>query len=134
LHHDGSLVFVVHLSKHLGRLPPMRGAVDVDVVEQACVDLEALLLHAMRAERIDSPIRIQASVVSENGFPLAWVRHSVIGFEHAKQGQVLHRLRPITVEVPAGATEGHTRSASAELAAGILNQFGIGCRLNRYIA
>jgi len=132
LHHDGSLVFVVNLSKQLDRLPPMVGTVNVGVVEQACVDLEGLLLQAIRAERIDSPMRVQASVVSERGFPLAWARRTPIGFEHGDDSQV-HRIRPVTVEVPVGATEDNTRLAAAELAGGVLNQFGMVCSLPRYI-
>jgi hypothetical protein len=136
-HHDGSLVFVVNLSQHTlhetDRPFPKRGIVNVDVVEQACVDLEALLLQAVRAERIDSPMRVQASVVSEEGMPLVYAMHETVDYKLAEGSRGLRRLRPITVEVPVGATEAHTHVAAAELAAGILNQFGIGCRLNRYI-
>jgi hypothetical protein len=133
LHHDGGLVFVVNLSQHLDRMPPAVGTVNVGVVEQACVDLEGLLLHAIRAERIASPMRVQASVVSERGLPLAWARRTPIGFEYGEGTRRLHRVRPITVEVPAGANEDHTRLAAAEIAGGILSQFGMVCRLQRYI-
>lgn len=132
LHHDGSLVFVVNLYPHVEGLPPLTGVVNVDVVEQACVELEALLLYAVQAERIHSPVRVQASVVSESGYPLGWAKRTRIGFKHAESGNRLHRLRPVTVELPAGATEDHTQPAAAELAVGILNQFGLGCRLQRY--
>jgi hypothetical protein len=137
LHHDGSLVFVLNVSHPALRgvdNPPMQtGIVNGDVVERACVDLEALLLQAMRAERIDSPMRVQASIVSEARLPLACVRYEFADYESVEGGRELHRLRPVTVEVPAGATEEDTRPAVAELAAGILNQFGAGCRLSRYI-
>jgi Schlafen, AlbA_2 len=138
LHHDGSVVLVANLSQQTFRDRPEPitdiGVVNPDVVEQACVDLEALLLQTVRAERIDSPLRVQANVVSENGLPLKCAMQDFDHYEIAAGGLELRRPRPVTVEVPAGATEAHTQVAAAELASGILNQFGIGCRLSRYVA
>lgn len=138
LHHDGSLVFVVNLSQFTlpddARLFPKLSIVNTDVVEQACIDLETLLLQAMRAERIDSPMRVQASVMSEEGMALVRATRGVASHELANASRRRHRLRPVTVEVPEVATEAHTQVAAAELAAGILNQFGIGCSLDRYIS
>jgi hypothetical protein len=137
LHHDGSFVFVADLSQHTppGDLswPGTFGVVNADVVEQACVDLEALLLQLLRTERIDTPMRVQVSVASEADRPLKCAEHAYDDRYHFASGTpALPRLRPITVEVPAGATEQHTQPAAAELASGILNQFGLSCQSKRY--
>src|SRR5262249_109417 len=97
-------------------------------------DLEALLLQLLRTQRIDGQMRVQASVVSEGNRPLRCAEHSYDDRHHIVQGiPALPRLRPITVEVPAGATEEHTKPPPARLASGALNQFGLGCQLSRYI-
>jgi hypothetical protein len=135
LHHDGSFVFITNLSKrtlsHESALGV--GVVNTDVVEQACLDMEALLLQILRTQRIDSPMRVQASVMSEANQPLQYASPDVSGYSLASGSPPLPRLRSVTTEVPAGATDEHTKPAAAELAAGILNQFGLGCHLNRYI-
>jgi hypothetical protein len=138
LHHDGSFVFVANLSQHTppGDLswPSGLGVVNADVVEQACVDLESLLLQLLQTERIDSSMRVQASVTSERNRPLKCAMHSYDDrYRFIPGSPALPRLRPITVEVPAGATDEHTRPAAAELASGILNQFGLSCQSTRYI-
>lgn len=138
LHHDGSFVFVANLSQHTPpgdpNWPGAFGVVNADVVEQACVDLEALLLQLLRTERIDCPMRVQVSVASEGNRPLKCAEHAYDDRYHFVPGTpALPRLRPITAEVPAGATEEDTRPAAAELASGILNQFGLGCQSKRYI-
>lgn len=137
LHHDGSFVFVANLSQHTlidkGNDRPEVAVVNADVIEQACVDLEALLLQLLRTERIDSPMRVQISVSSEGNLPLKCAVHSYEHYYLPAGAAALPRLRPVTVDVEAGATGAHTQPAAAELAAGILNQFGQGCQLQRYI-
>jgi hypothetical protein len=49
--------------------PPGVSIVKTEVVEQACADLEALVLQVLRTLRIDSPMRVQASVASEGQLP-----------------------------------------------------------------
>jgi hypothetical protein len=46
----------------------------------------------------------------------------------------LTRVRPVDIELPAGATEDMTKATAAELASGILNQFGLVCQVSRYAA
>jgi Putative DNA-binding domain len=135
LHHDGSLVLVVNLSQHTLRDPSDEevGVVNLDAVEQACIDVEALLLQTIRTERIDSPVRVQANVVSEIELPLKCAIRDFGGYVLTSSGLTLHRFRPVTVELPVGATEAHTQVAATELASGILNQFGVGCQLSRYV-
>lgn len=111
-----------------GTLPPGVSLIDTNVVEQACIDLEALVLQVLRTGRIDSAMRVQASVVSEGKLPIAYLRD----WDAYGEDPPLLRLRPVTVEIPAGATEEQTKPAALELAAGILNQFGLNCRLPRY--
>jgi hypothetical protein len=133
LHHDGSLVFTVNLSQFAlpqGEAPPSGGGIiKTGVVEQACADLEALVIQVLRALRIDSPMRVQASVASEGQLPVVPVPR---GWDVFGDSPALPRLRQVTVEMPAGATEEETKPAAAELAAGILNQFGLVCQLPRY--
>jgi len=133
LNHDGSLVFAVNLPQFTlpsGEDPPPEVAiVNPYVVEQACADLEALVLQVLRTRRIDSPMRVQASVASEGQLPLTYVTREG-GYHDGLPVQP--RLRPVTAEIPAGATEEETQPAAAELAAGVLNQFGRACRLARY--
>jgi hypothetical protein len=134
--HDGSFVLAVNLSQRTLRdwsqRPAGMGIVNVDVVERTCLDLEALVLQVLRTGRIDSPMLVQASVASEERLPLTYAVREFVDYEIPVSAPVLPRLRPVTVEVPAGATEEQTKPASAELAAGILNQFGLACRLPRY--
>jgi hypothetical protein len=130
-------VFVANLSQHTPpgdpNWPGAFGVVNSDSVEQACVDLEALLLQLLRAQRIDSPMRVQVSVASKENRPLKCAVPAYDTTYHFAAGApTLPRLRPVTVEVPAGATEEQTKPAAAELAAGILNQFGLGCQSQRY--
>ncbi len=135
LHHDGSFVLAVNLSQRTLRdWPPQPGAavVNADVVEQACVDLEAMSLQVLRAGRIDSPLRVQVSVTSEGNLPLRIAVREFGDYQMPEGIPPLPRLRPITVEIPSGATEEHTKPAAAELAKGVLNQFGLGCQLHRY--
>jgi hypothetical protein len=108
--------------------PPGVAIINPDVVEQACVDLEALLLQVLRTGRVDSPMLVQVSVASEGRLPVTYVTRE---FGRYGDPPVLPRLRPVTVEIPAGATEEETKPAAAELAAGVLNQFGRACRLSR---
>jgi hypothetical protein len=134
LHHDGSFAFIANLSKRT--LPAESalgvGVVNIDVVEQACLDLEALLLQIMRTQRIDSPMRMQASVMSEASQPLQYASPNLTDYSLVSGSPALPRLRRVTAEVLAGATDEHTKAAAVELAAGILNQFGLGCQLSRY--
>jgi hypothetical protein len=135
LHHDGSFVFIANLSQHTLRDESALGVgvVNTNVVEQTCLDMEALLLQILRAQRIDSPMRVQVSVMSEANQPLQYASSDFSGYSLASGSPALPRLRPVTTEVPAAATDELTKPAAAELAAGILNQFGLGCQLNRYI-
>jgi len=136
LHHDGSFVLTANLSQRTLRdwsaRPLQVSIVNVDVVEQACVDLEALVLQVLRTGRIDSPMRVQVSVAGEGKLPLQCAVRQFDDYQLPKAIPPLPRLRPVTVEIPAGATEQHTKPAAAELAAGVLNQFGLGCQLQRY--
>jgi len=135
LQHDGSFVFIANLSKHTLRDESSLGVgiVNTDVVEQACLDMEALLLQIIRMQRIDSPMRVQACVMSEANQPLQYASPDFSGYSLASSSPALPRLRPVTAEVPAGAVGEHIKNAAADLAAGILNQFGLGCQLSRYI-
>lgn len=136
LHHDGSFVLVANLSQRTLREWSARlldvGIVNVDVVEQACVDLEALVLQVLRSGRVNSPMRVQVSAFSEGRLPLRCAVRQFDDYQVPEHISALPRLRPVTVEIPAGATEEHTKAAAAELAAGVLNQFGLGCQLQRY--
>jgi schlafen family protein len=136
LHHDGSFVLAVNLSQRTLRdwsqRPPAAAVVNVDVVEQACVDLEAMVLQVLRAGRIDSPMRVQISVASEGNQPLRCATRDFGDYNLPERIPPLPRLLPITVEITAGATEEHTKPAAVELAAGVLNQFGLVCQLQRY--
>jgi hypothetical protein len=53
--------------------PPGIGIINPDVVEQARVDPEALMLQVLRTRRIDSPMRVQVSVASEGQLPRTYV-------------------------------------------------------------
>jgi len=121
LHHDGSLAFAVNLSQFTLRdgkdPPPGVAVINPDVVEQACVDLEALLLQVLRTGRVDSPMLVQVSVASKGRLPVTYVTRE---FGRYGDTRVLPRLRPVTVEIPAGATEEETKPAAAELTAGVL--------------
>jgi hypothetical protein len=135
LQHDGSFVFLANLSKHTLRDESALGVgiVNTDVVEQACLDMEALLLQILRMQRIDSPMRVQACVISEANQPLQYASLDFSEYRLASNNPALPRLRPVATEVPAGATDEHIKTAAADLAADILNQFGLGCQLSRYI-
>jgi hypothetical protein len=135
-HHDGGFVFVVNLSQLTLRpgiaAPEGYSILNPEVVERACVDLEALVLQVMRGGRIDSSMRVQATAVSPAEQPILCTSRVFDDWNIPEGSSAVHRLRPVTVEIPAGVTDEETRPAAAELAAGILNQFGQGCQLSRY--
>jgi hypothetical protein len=106
--------------------------VNADMVERACVDLEALVLQVLRTGRINSPMRVQISVASESKLPLRCATHDFAGYKLDESAPPLPRLRPVTVEIPTTATEEDTKAAAAELAGSVLNQFGLVCHLARY--
>jgi hypothetical protein len=80
------------------------GVVNTDVVEQACLDREALLLQILRTQRIDRPMRMQASAMSEANQPLQNASFDLSGYSLASGSPALPRLRPVTTEAPAGET------------------------------
>jgi hypothetical protein len=135
LHHDGSVALAVNATERMLRPPadqPVGSVVNADVVEQACADLETLILAASRAWRIDSPIRLRMSVISDPALPVQCAIRDFGSYVVSSAAPELIRVRPVDAELPAGATEDSTKAVSAELAAGILNQFGLACQLSRY--
>jgi hypothetical protein len=108
--------------------------VSMDVVERAFADLEALILSASRIFRIDSPIRLRASIISDPDLPAQCAALDFGGYAISSSSRRLPRVRPVDAELPAGATENMTKVTAAELASGILNQFGLVCRVSRYAA
>lgn len=135
LHHDGSVVLAVNAGERTLRPPadqPIGSVINSDVIEQACADLETLILAATRARRIDSPIRLRMSVVSDPAFPVQCATRDFGSYVISSAAPELVRVRPVAAELPAGAAEDSTKAVSAQLAAGILNQFGLACQLSRY--
>ena len=98
LNHDGSLVFAVNLPQFTlpsGEDPPPEVAiVNPYVVEQACADLEALVLQVLRTRRIDSPMRVQASVASEGQLPLTYVTREGVTTTDSRCSPACGRSRP----------------------------------------
>ncbi len=84
-----------------------------------------MVLQVLRAGRIDSSMRVQISVASEGNLHFG-------DYSLPERIPPSPCLGPVTVGIAAGATEEHTQPAAAELAAGVLNQFGLGCPLQRY--
>ena len=135
LHHDGSFALAVNATEKTLRPSddhPAGSVVNTDVVEQACADLETLILAASRTWRTDSPIRLRMSVISDPALPLHCAIRDFGGYVVNPTVPALIRVRPVDAELPADMTEDSTKVASAELAAGILNQFGLACQLPRY--
>jgi hypothetical protein len=136
LHHDGSFALAVNATQRDLRSTsprPVGSVINSDVVEQVCADLEALIPAASRAWRIDSPIRLRMSVISEPGVPVQCATRDSGGYyDVSTAAPALVRVRSVDSELHVGATEDGTRIVSAELAAGILNQFGLPCRTTRY--
>lgn len=140
LHHDGSVAFAVDVIQETIREPvspellATTSVVNVDVVERAFADLETLILVASRVFRIDSPIRLRSGIVSAPEMPLQCAIRDWGSYVISPSSRRLSRVRLVDVELPAGATDSMAKAMAAELAAGMLNQFGLACQLSRFAA
>lgn len=85
------------LARRTPEQPPTGSVVNADVVEQAAADLEALLLAVARVQRIDSPIRLRTSVVSEAALPVQCAVREWNDYVISTTGRQLRRVRPIDV-------------------------------------
>lgn len=65
-------------------------------------------------------------------YPVQCATRDFGGYVLSSATPELVRVRPVDAGLPAGATEDSTKALSADLAAGILNQFGLTCQLARY--
>ena len=138
LHHDGSVAFAIDVTEQTLREPfpvdllTTTSVVNLHVVERAFADLEALLLTTLRVLRIDSPIRLRTSIISDPELPAQCAIRDFGSYVISSSSRRLPRVRPVDAELPAGATEDMTKATAADLASGILNQFGLVCQVSRY--
>lgn len=71
------------------------------------------------------------NVIADPEYPVQCATRDFGGNVLSSAAPELVRVRPVDAELRAGATEDSTKALSADLAAGILNQFGLTCQLAR---
>ncbi|MEU4200821.1 ATP-binding protein [Streptomyces sp. NPDC026294] len=129
LHHDGMLVLSVNVSTRIfrsGEQPKRTAVVGQDVVEVAAGEVVSLI-HAIRRVRVlDSSYMIVARLLAGTGNLLAVARHDVAP---EFVGHVVPHVQQVETELPAGADDELRGEVAADLAGGILHQFGVETQL-----
>ncbi|MEV6314290.1 ATP-binding protein [Streptomyces sp. NPDC051776] len=131
LHHDGTLVLAANLSwKWQGQERDIEVPLPVhtDVVEQAVLDAVTLTECLGRAVRRDGGVDLTATVVTQRDtrHPFTPLGPDAYGdIEAPTYARQPHKLQLATAELPARTDDDILRQAARELAAGVLNQFGL---------